>query len=77
MNVETGKPKTVKKIGIGQFIAEVRAEGRKVTWATMSEVRLSSIMVVLMAIFAAAFFFVADSLMKTGVGALLDFAGKL
>lgn len=43
-----------------RFFSEVRAEGRKVTWATRSEVTVSTIMVVIMAILAAIFFFLVD-----------------
>ncbi len=77
MSEETTVKKSAKKIGIVQFYNEVRAEARKVTWASMNEVRLSSFMVVLMAIFAAAFFFLADSLMKSGVGGLLALAQRI
>jgi preprotein translocase subunit SecE len=45
-----------------RFFGEVRAEGRKVTWATRQEVTVSVIMVVIMAIMAAIFFFVVDLL---------------
>ncbi len=43
-----------------RFFGEVRAEGRKVTWATRQEVTVSTIMVVIMAIMAAIFFFLVD-----------------
>ncbi|HRE43731.1 MAG TPA: preprotein translocase subunit SecE [Terricaulis sp.] len=44
-----------------KFFSEVRAEGRKVTWATRNEVMVSTIMVVIMAILAAIFFFLVDT----------------
>lgn len=44
-----------------KFFGEVRAEGRKVTWATRNEVTVSTIMVVIMAILAAIFFFLVDT----------------
>ena len=43
-----------------RFFSEVRAEGRKVTWATRQEVTVSTIMVIIMAIMAAIFFFLVD-----------------
>jgi len=43
-----------------RFFGEVRAEGRKVTWATRQEVTVSTIMVLIMAILAAIFFFFID-----------------
>ncbi len=46
------------------FFGEVRAEGRKVTWATRQEVTVSTIMVLIMGVTAAIFFFLIDSLMR-------------
>ncbi|MBL8531711.1 MAG: preprotein translocase subunit SecE [Hyphomonadaceae bacterium] len=45
-----------------RFFGEVRAEARKVTWATRQEVTVSSIMVFIMAVVAAVFFFLVDSI---------------
>jgi preprotein translocase subunit SecE len=56
-----------KKLGAkspGEFIQQVRQEGRKVTWATMPEVRISTIMVLLMVSVAAVFFFLVDSILR-------------
>ena len=47
-----------------QFFREVRAEGRKVTWATRSEVTVSTIMVLMMGVAAAIFFFLIDTLLR-------------
>ena len=55
-----------------RFIGEVRAEGRKVTWATRQEVTVSTIMVVMMGVAAAIFFFIIDSLIRLLVGLLLS-----
>lgn len=43
-----------------KFFGEVRAEGRKVTWATRNEVTVSTIMVLIFAVIAAIFFFFVD-----------------
>ncbi len=43
-----------------RFFGEVRAEARKVTWATRQEVTVSTIMVVIMGLLAAIFFFFVD-----------------
>ena len=51
------------------FLREVRAEGRKVTWATRNEVVVSTIMVLIMAIAAGLFFFVVD----LGLGFAIQF----
>ena len=45
-----------------RFWGEVRAEGRKVTWATRQEVTVSTIMVLMMAVAAAIFFFLVDTI---------------
>ena len=47
-----------------KFFGEVRAEGRKVTWATRQEVTVSTIMVLIMGVTAAIFFFLVDSILR-------------
>lgn len=61
------KPRT----GPFTFLREVRAEGRKVTWATRQEVTVSVIMVIIMVMLAAVFFFAVDSLTSMGVRFIL------
>ncbi len=53
------------------FFQQVRAETAKVTWPTRRETVISTIMVVIMAFLAAAFFFLADQLMAYGVEFIL------
>ena len=55
-----------------RFFGEVRAEGRKVTWATRQEVTVSTIMVVIMGVAASIFFFLIDSLLRFIVSILLN-----
>jgi preprotein translocase subunit SecE len=55
-----------------RFFGEVRAEGRKVTWATRQEVTVSTIMVVIMGVAAAIFFFLVDSALRALVGLLFS-----
>jgi preprotein translocase subunit SecE len=55
-----------------RFFGEVRAEGRKVTWATRQEVTVSTIMVLIMGVAAAIFFFLIDSLLRFIVGLLIN-----
>ena len=55
-----------------RFWGEVRAEARKVTWATRQEVTVSTIMVVIMGVAAAIFFFTVDSILRLIVGFLLN-----
>ncbi len=54
-----------------KFFSEVRQEGRKVTWTSRNETLVSTIMVVVMASFAALFFFGVDSIIGFVVNLLL------
>ncbi|MGE0046096.1 MAG: preprotein translocase subunit SecE [Hyphomonadaceae bacterium] len=56
-----------RRTGPVTFFREVRAEARKVTWATRQEVTVSTIMVIIMVILAAIFFFVVDWLAGHGI----------
>jgi preprotein translocase subunit SecE len=53
------------------FFREVRAEAKKVTWATRQEVIVSTIMVVIMGVAAALFFFVVDFIVGNVIKLLL------
>ncbi|HEX8902067.1 preprotein translocase subunit SecE [Vitreimonas sp.] len=53
-----------RKGGPFKFFGEVRAEARKVTWATRQEVTVSTIMVLIMGVTAAIFFFLVDSILR-------------
>jgi preprotein translocase subunit SecE len=55
-----------------RFFGEVRSEARKVTWATRQEVTVSTIMVVMMGVAAAIFFFLVDSLLRVLLGLILN-----
>jgi preprotein translocase subunit SecE len=50
-----------------EFIAEVRAEGNKVTWPSRRETLVTSIAVLVMIAISAAFFFLVDIVIKYGV----------
>jgi preprotein translocase subunit SecE len=58
-----------------RFFGEVRAEARKVTWATRQEVTVSTIMVVIFGVITAIFFFLVDSLLRLIMGWILGFGG--
>lgn len=64
-----GVPVRKKPFNPFRFIGEVRQEGRKVTWTSRSETIVSSIFVLVMATFAAIFFFGVDSL----IGLIINF----
>jgi len=59
---EPKKPRTSP----GQFISQVRAEGRKIVWPSRKETWITSVMVFIMVIIAAIFFWIVD----TGLGYL-------
>jgi preprotein translocase subunit SecE len=53
------------------FFQQVRAETAKVTWPTRRETVISTIMVIIFAIFAMLFFFSADVIVGFAVGKIL------
>lgn len=64
-----------RKGGPFRFWGEVRAEARKVTWATRQEVTVSTIMVVIFGVVAAIFFFLVDSILRVAIQLLLNSLG--
>ena len=58
-----------------QFIQQVRAEVAKVVWPTRREVVLTSVMVFMLAMFTAAFFFLVDFLIRQGLQGILTMFG--
>ena len=54
-----------------QFLQQTRSEIAKITWPTRREVVLTTIMVFLLAMLAATFFFLVDFLIRTGLTTLL------
>ncbi|MGE0829074.1 MAG: preprotein translocase subunit SecE [Hyphomonadaceae bacterium] len=64
---DRGEAEPKRRTGPFTFMREVRAEGRKVTWATRQEVMVSTIMVAIMVAAAAVFFFIADRLISMAV----------
>lgn len=58
-----------------EFFQQVRVETAKVTWPTRNETIVTTIMVLIMAVLAALFFFLADQVLSLGVGMLLGLGG--
>lgn len=56
-----------------QFVQEVRSEMAKVTWPTRKETTVTTIMVFIMVIFAAIFFFLSDQVLSWIVSLTLGF----
>ena len=58
-----------------QFLRETRAEARKITWTTWKETWITSVMVGIMVVVTATFFFGVDTLLSTAVAQILKLAG--
>ncbi len=57
-----------------RFITEVRAEARKVTWTSWKETWITSVMVFIMVVLTALFFFVVDGGLRFAIEQLLKLA---
>ena len=57
-----------------QFLRETRAEARKVTWTSWKETWITSVMVGIMVVLTALFFFGVDAVLHAVVTALLKLA---
>ncbi len=56
-----------KGVGPIKFLAQVRQEGRKVTWTPWKETVVTTIMVFIMVTIMAIFFFFADTAVSNGL----------
>ena len=65
------EPEVRRRGGLFNFPREVRAEARKVTWATRNEVLVSTVLVLLMGTAAAAFFFIVDMIVHAVISLIL------
>ena len=52
------------KISPFKFLQEVRAEGDKITWPSRREVGITTVMVFIVSVLAAAFFLLADQIIR-------------
>jgi preprotein translocase subunit SecE len=71
--VTQSQPKK-KKTSPAQFLKEVRAETRKITWPTRKETWITTVMVAIMVGLAALFFALVDAGMQFGVTQILKLA---
>ncbi|MEL6587708.1 MAG: preprotein translocase subunit SecE [Pseudomonadota bacterium] len=55
-----------------QFLQQTRSEIGKISWPTRREVALTTVMVFLLAVVAATFFFFVDFLIRTGITYVLQ-----
>ncbi len=60
-----------KRTSLPQFIAEVRAEARKVTWTSRKETWITAVFVFLMVAVVSLFLFVVDLAMTFGVDGII------
>lgn len=58
-----------------ELLRQVRQEVSKVTWASRKETALSAVMVFVMVILMALFFFLVDQILSLGVRAILGLGG--
>jgi preprotein translocase subunit SecE len=65
----------VAKVSPGEYIRQVRTEGSKVHWPTRKETISTAIMVLIMTILLAIFFFIVDGFFSTVVRWLLQLIG--
>ena len=68
MTTESGKS---AKTGPIEFLRQVRAEARRVTWPTRQETTVSAVMVFVMVAISAVFLFVADQVIAFLIQLLL------
>jgi preprotein translocase subunit SecE len=66
----------VAKVSPGEFIRQVRAETAKVHWPSRKETVSTAIMVIIMTLLLAFFFFGVDAVFSTLVKYLLGFLAK-
>jgi preprotein translocase subunit SecE len=58
-------------VGPFEYLQQVRSEGSKVVWPSRRETFVTSVMVVVMAVFASVFFLLADQIFSKLIGFLL------
>ena len=68
------QPAPKKRTNPAQFFKEVRAEARKITWTSRKETWITSVMVGIMVVIAALFFFIVDWILSVGTSLFLQLA---
>ena len=63
-----------KKTSLAQFAREVRAEARKITWTSRKETWITSVMVAIMVVMAALFFWIVNTILNFAITWLLRVA---
>ncbi|MEZ5929980.1 MAG: preprotein translocase subunit SecE [Parvularculaceae bacterium] len=65
--------KKKKRTSPADFVRQVMAEGRKVTWTTRNETMISTIMVLIMVTIMSVFFLLVDTGLRLAVTTILKF----
>ena len=63
-----------KRVNLAQFAREVRSEARKITWTSRRETWVTSVMVAIMVILAALFFWGVNTVLNFAITMLLKLA---
>ncbi|WP_341923503.1 preprotein translocase subunit SecE [Peiella sedimenti] len=71
MTAEPAAPKK-PKVGPIQFLNQVRAETRKITWPSRKETWITSVMVLIMVVLASLFFWIVDLVLGLGAAQLIQ-----
>jgi preprotein translocase subunit SecE len=70
----TDKEPPAKKPSVGpiEFLQQVRNEGRKVTWTSLKETQISSVMVLVMVFIMSIFFLIVDQIWRFIIPIILN-----
>jgi preprotein translocase subunit SecE len=71
--ITVDEPAAKKRMSPAQFFAQVRAEGRKIVWPSRKETWITSVMVFIMVLLAALFFWIVDFLLGLGFERIISF----
>ncbi len=61
------------KVGVAQYVRNIKMEMAKVTWPTRKETMTTTMMVFIMVVFTSIFFFIVDQLLSYGIRLILGF----
>ena len=64
-------PPKAPRVSISQYVRNVKMELAKVTWPSKKETKITTLMVFIMVIISAIFFFVVDQLLSYGIKLVL------
>ena len=67
--------KSMAKIGLAQFMRQVKQEVKKISWPGRKETSMSTVMVIIIAAIASTFFFFVDQVLAKVIQIILGFGG--